>query len=109
MHFDPDARVLVLSQWHKIQLCDNFSSVIFICLTPFSYFLYMFGLIGYMILMKEDVSLTNVAMKMGKIDCYSDHTKNALFGNFMSDHPRNVAFKTYILETQTTTERVTLI
>ena len=23
MHFDPDARVFVLSNWHKIQLCDN--------------------------------------------------------------------------------------
>ena len=32
MHFDPDARVFVLSNCHKIQLCDKFSSVIFICL-----------------------------------------------------------------------------
>ena len=64
MHFDPDARVFVLSNWHKIQLCDKFSSVIFICLTPFSQL--MFGLIGYMILMKEFVSLTTAAMKMGK-------------------------------------------
>ena len=36
MHFDPDARVFVLSTLHKIKLCDKFSSVIFICLTPFS-------------------------------------------------------------------------
>ena len=36
MHFDPDARVFVLSNWHKIQLCDEFYSAIFICLTPFS-------------------------------------------------------------------------
>ena len=40
MHFDPDVRVFILSHWHKIQLynftSDNFSSVIFICLTPFS-------------------------------------------------------------------------
>ena len=35
MHFDPDARVFVLSNSHKI-LCDKFSLVIFICLTPFS-------------------------------------------------------------------------
>ena len=35
MHFDPDARVFVLSNSHKIQLCDKFSSVILICLTPF--------------------------------------------------------------------------
>ena len=26
MHFDPDARAFVLSNWHKIQLCDNFFS-----------------------------------------------------------------------------------
>ena len=36
MPFDPDARAFVLSNWHKIQLSDKFSSVIFICLTPFS-------------------------------------------------------------------------
>ena len=36
MHFDPDARVFVLSNRHKIRLSDKFSSVIFICLTPFS-------------------------------------------------------------------------
>ena len=28
MHFDPDAMAFVLSNWHKIQLCDKFSSVI---------------------------------------------------------------------------------
>ena len=27
MHFDPEARVFALSNWHKIQLCDKFSSV----------------------------------------------------------------------------------
>ena len=32
MHFDPDARVFVLSNWHKIHLCDKFSSLIFIFL-----------------------------------------------------------------------------
>ena len=24
MHFNPETRVFVLSNWHKIQLCDNF-------------------------------------------------------------------------------------
>ena len=64
MHFDPDARVFVLSYWHKIQLCDKFSSVTFISLASFSQL--QFELIGCMILMKEYVSLTIVAMKMGK-------------------------------------------
>ena len=36
MHFDPDARAFGLSNWHKIQLCDNFSSVILICLKQVS-------------------------------------------------------------------------
>ena len=72
MHFDPDGRVFVLSNWHKIQLCDKFSLVICICLTPFSQL--MFGLIGYMILMKECVSLTTAAMKMGKKHFYIDHS-----------------------------------
>ena len=72
MHFDPDARVFVLSNWHKIQLCEKFSSVIFICLTPFSKI--QFGPIGCMILMKEYVSLTTAAMKMGKRHFYSDHS-----------------------------------
>ena len=36
MQFDPDARVFVLSNWHKIKLCDKFSSIIFTYLTPFS-------------------------------------------------------------------------
>ena len=69
MHFDTDARVFVFSNWHKIQLCDKFSSVIFICLTPFC--LLKFGLIGCMILMKEYVSLTTAAMKMGKRHFYN--------------------------------------
>ena len=34
--FDPDVRVFVLSNGHKIQLFDKFSAVIFICLTRFS-------------------------------------------------------------------------
>ena len=33
MHFDLDARVFVLSNWHKIQLCEKLSSVIFICVS----------------------------------------------------------------------------
>ena len=36
MHFDPDARVFAISDWHKIQICDKFFSVICICLAPFS-------------------------------------------------------------------------
>ena len=36
VHFDPEATVFVYSNWHKMQLCDKFSSVIFICLTLFS-------------------------------------------------------------------------
>ena len=74
MHFDPDARVFVLSNWPKIQLCDKFSSIIFICLTPFPQL--KFGLIGCMILMKEYVSLTTAAMKMGKRHYYSDHSNS---------------------------------
>ena len=64
MHFDPDARVFVLSNGRKIQLCDKFSSVIFICLIPFSQL--QFELIGCMILMKEYVSLTTAGINMGK-------------------------------------------
>ena len=56
----------------RYNFCDKFSSVIFICLTPFSQLL--FGRIGCMILMKEYVSLTSAAMKMGKRDFYSDHS-----------------------------------
>ena len=63
MHFDTEARIFKLSNWHNIQLCDKFSSIIFICLTPFSQL--QFGPIGCMILMKEYVPLTNAAMKMG--------------------------------------------
>ena len=64
MHFDSDVRVFVLSNWHKTQLCDKFSSVVFIYLAPFSEL--QFVLIGRMILMKEYVSLTTAAMKIGK-------------------------------------------
>ena len=64
MDFDPETRVFIFSNWHKKELCDKFSSVIFICLTPFSEL--WFGLIGCMIFMKEYVSLTIAAMKMGK-------------------------------------------
>ena len=64
MHFDSDARVFVLTSWYKEQLCDKFSLVIFICLTPFSQI--QFVLIGCMILMIEYVSLTTATMKMGK-------------------------------------------
>ena len=37
MHFEPDARVFVLNKWYKIELCNKFSSVFFICLTLFSH------------------------------------------------------------------------
>ena len=74
MHFDPNARVFALSNWHKIQLFDKFSSVIFICLTLFSKL--QFGLIGSIILMKEYVSLTTAAMKMRKRHFYSDHSNS---------------------------------
>ena len=72
IHFDPAARVFVLSNWHKIQhLWQIFFSNL-ICLTPFSEL--WLGLIDCMILMKEYVSLTTAAMKMGKRDFYSDHS-----------------------------------
>ena len=72
MYFEPDARAFVLSNWHKIQLCDKFSSVIFICLIPFSQL--QFGVTGCMILMKEYVSMTTAAMKMNKKYFRSDHS-----------------------------------
>ena len=72
MRFGSDARAFVLNNWNKIQLCDNSFSVTFVCLTPFSQL--QFGLIGCMILMKEYVSLTTAAIKMGKRHFYSDHS-----------------------------------
>ena len=51
---------------------DKFPSVILIFLAPFSQS--QFGIIGYMILMKEYVSLTTDALKMGKKHFYSDHS-----------------------------------
>ena len=94
MLFDPDARVFVLSNLHKIQLCDKFSSVIFIFLIPFSQL--QFGLIGCMILMKEYIFLTTATMKIGKIYFYSDHSngcyeeKSASLDNSMLNHPGHV-------------------
>ena len=66
MHFDPDARVFVLSSWHKIQLLSQIFFSDLICLTPFSQL--WLGLTDYMILMKEYVFLTTAAMKMCKRD-----------------------------------------
>ena len=49
-----------------------------------------------MILMKEYISLTTAAMKMGKRHFYSDHSngclqeKNASLGNSMLNHPGHV-------------------
>ena len=74
IHFDPKAKVFVLSNWHRIQLCDIFSSVIFILIFICSQLLD--GIIGFMILMKDYVSLTTAAMKMGKRHFYSDHSNS---------------------------------
>ena len=72
IHFDPDARVFDISNWHKIQLLWQIFSSNLICLTPFSQL--WLGLIDCMILMKEYVSLTAAAMKMGKIYFDSDQS-----------------------------------
>ena len=72
--FYPDARVFVLSNWHKIQLLWQIFFSNLICLTPFSQL--WLGLIDCMILMKEYVSLATAAIKMGKIDFYSDHSNS---------------------------------
>ena len=72
MHFDPDARVFVLSNWHKIQLLWQIFFSSLICLTPFSQL--SLGLIDCMILMKEYSSQTTAALKMGKRHFYSDHS-----------------------------------
>ena len=75
MYFNLDARVFVFSNSLKIQLCDKFSSVLFICLTEIQFDSQLqFGVINYLILMKEYVSLTPAAMKMGKRLFYSDHS-----------------------------------
>ena len=72
MHFDPDARVFVLSNWHKIQLLEQIFFSNLICFTPLSQL--KLELIDCMILMKEYVSLTIPAMKMGKSYFYSAHS-----------------------------------
>ena len=72
MYFDPDARVFVFSNWPEIQLLWQIFFSNLICLTPFSQ-LWLELIIDSMILMKEYVSLTTAAMKMGKRDFYSDH------------------------------------
>ena len=69
MHFDPDARVFVVSYWHKVQLLWQIFFSNLICLTPFSQL--QLRLINCMILMKEYVSLTTAVM----IYFYSDHSK----------------------------------
>ena len=76
MHFDPDARVFVLSNWHKIQLLWQIFFSNIICLTPFSQL--SLGLIYCMILLKEYVSLTTAAMKMGERDFYSDYSSGCV-------------------------------
>ena len=52
----------------------KFSSITFTCFTSFSQL--QFDLIGCMILMKEYVSLTAGAMKMGKRHFYSDNSNH---------------------------------
>ena len=74
MDFYPDARIFVLSNWDKIQLLWQIFFSNLICLTPFSQL--QFGLLDCMILMKEYVSLTTAAMKMGKRYFYSDHSND---------------------------------
>ena len=96
MHFDLDARVVVLSNWQKIQLCGKFYSVIFICLTPFSQL--GVGLIVCMILLKNYVSLTTAVMKMGKniftaIIAMVAKSKNSSLGNSMLNNPGHVCLK----------------
>ena len=58
---------------NKILPCDNFSSALFICLTPV--FQGQFALIGCMVLMKEFLSLITVAMKIGKIHFFKNQWK----------------------------------
>ena len=72
MHFDPDPRVFVLSNWDKIQPLWQIFYSSHICLTLFSQL--WLGLIDCMVLMKKYVSLTAAAMKMGKTHLYSDHS-----------------------------------
>ena len=55
MHFDPDARVFILSNWNKIQLLWQIFFSNLLCLTPFSQL--QLGLIDCVISIKEYVSL----------------------------------------------------
>ena len=80
MLFDPDARVFVLSNWQKIQLLWQIFSSNLICFIPFSQL--WLGLIDCMILMKEYVSLTTAAMKMGKRHFYSSSKQFRVYGIF---------------------------
>ena len=74
MRFDPDARFFALSHWHKIQICDKFSSVIFICVTFDSIFSIIVWTDRLHDFDEEYVSLTTAAMKMGKKYFYNDHS-----------------------------------
>ena len=56
----------------RYNFCEKFSSVI-LSVSLFSQL--WLGLIDCVILMKEYVSLTTAAMKMGKRHLYSDHSK----------------------------------
>ena len=70
MHFGPAAMVLAMGR--KVHFCANFFSVVFFCLTPFPQG--YFGLIGVIIVMKEFVSLTTLAMEIGKRHFFSYHS-----------------------------------
>ena len=87
-HFDPAARVFALSDWAQDTTLRQFL---------FST-LYLFDC---MILVKEFVSLTNVAMEMSKIHFFNDQWK--IFQEEKS------YLKTWILQMPSTTEKIELI
>ena len=76
MHFNPEPGPfsLAIDTKYNFGNCVKFSLVMYICLTLISQL--QFGLIGCMILMKECVSLTTAAMKIGKGHHYSDYSNN---------------------------------
>ena len=113
MHFDLDARVFVLEHWHKIQLCDNFSSVIVICFISFSQTIclnYKATWFWWRNMFPWQLFLWKwVKYIFAVIIAIAAKRENASLGNFMSNQSANVAFKRWILQIQTTTERIKLI
>ena len=84
MHFDPDARVFVLSNWNKIQLLWQIFFSNLICLTPFSQL--QLGLIDCMISIKEYVSLPSGSEFMAFLKNYELMMINggtARYNNFL--------------------------